>query len=530
MKRKNIVMIMTDDQGYWTLGCAGNPNAHTPNIDRLAKEGVRFENFFCVSPVCSPARASFFTGNIPSAHGVTDWLDGGNLDARKYEVTNNPMYATERECIDYLEGHMTFTEVLQQNGYTCALSGKWHLGDSVNMQHGFTKWFSVPLGHSAYIDPPIIENGEVIPGKGFITDMITDHTIEYIRELGEESKTEDKPFYISVHYTAPHSPWGKLTQPAEWYEYYKDCTFDEVPFEPMHPNAIFTNESPYFAFGSVAKEPEELRKELLSGYYGAIASMDRGVGQIVEELRTQGLLEDTIIVFTSDNGMSTGHHGIWGKGNGTYPQNMYDTAVKIPFIIYGAGEKAKDIVCDDMYSHYDFFPTLVDMLDLKLTEEQKDKLDKLPGRSFGNVLRTGVEADGEDKAVVVYSEYGPVRMIRTKKWKYIHCYPFGPNELYHIEVDPEEHDNLIDDPEQQDRIWKMKWELDNWFVKYVDPRKDATKDNNTGNGQLCKNGCDSEGKKAFENIDSIGVPYMEAIDLMKKQLARYIPSEGDKKE
>ena len=81
MKRKNLVVIMTDDQGYWTLGCAGNPDAHTPNIDRLAERGVYFENFFCVSPVCSPARASFFTGNIPSAHGVTDWLDGGNIDA-----------------------------------------------------------------------------------------------------------------------------------------------------------------------------------------------------------------------------------------------------------------------------------------------------------------------------------------------------------------------------------------------------------------------------------------------------------------
>ena len=112
--RKNVVVIMTDDQGYWSLGCAGNQDAHTPNIDRLAQNGIRFDNFFCVSPVCSPARASFFTGNIPSAHGITDWLDGGDLDARKYEVTNTPAYASEREAIDYLDGQMTFTELCKK--------------------------------------------------------------------------------------------------------------------------------------------------------------------------------------------------------------------------------------------------------------------------------------------------------------------------------------------------------------------------------------------------------------------------------
>ena len=216
--RKNVVVIMTDDQGYWSLGCSGNQDAHTPNIDRLAGMGTRFENFFCVSPVCSPARASFLTGNIPSTHGITDWLDGGDLDARKYAVTNTPMYASETEAIDYLEGQMTFTELLQKNGYTCALSGKWHLGNSVEPQHGFTKWFSMPLGHSPYLDPPLIENQTVYPGKGFVTELITDKSIEYIRELAPQAKQTDAPFYISVHYTAPHSPWGKLTQPPYWYD------------------------------------------------------------------------------------------------------------------------------------------------------------------------------------------------------------------------------------------------------------------------------------------------------------------------
>ena len=519
--RKNVIVIMSDDQGYWTLGSAGCPEAHTPNLDKMAEEGIRFDNFFCVSPVCSPARASFFTGNIPSAHGITDWLDGGDLDARKYKVTNTPMYATEREAINYLEGQMTFSDVLEENGYTCALAGKWHLGNSVEAQHGFSKWYSIPLGHSAYIDPPIVENGTVVPGKGFITDLITDKSIEYIRELAPVAKAEDKPFYISVHYTAPHSPWGKLTQPPAWYEYYKDCNFDSVPFEPMHEHAIFTCESPYFAFGAEATEVQPLRRELLSGYFGAIAAMDEGIGRIMKELENQNLLDDTIVVFTSDNGMSTGHHGIWGKGNGTYPQNMYDTAVKIPFILLDRSRKDGGKVLKNLYSHYDFFPTLVELLDLKLTDEEQKKLSRLPGHSF--LREMDMETEDREKVVVVYSEYGPVRMIRTRDWKYIHCYPQGPNELYDLKNDPGENHNLIRDPACKERASKMKWDLDKWFVDYVDPRKDATKDNNTGNGQLCKNGLDSMGRVCFENAPTIGIPYHEAVEQMKEQLRRYIP-------
>ncbi len=519
--RKNVVFIMSDDQGHWTMGCGGNPDAHTPNLDRLAQHGIRFDNFFCVSPVCSPARASILTGNIPSAHGITDWLDGGDIDSRKYPATNKPLYASEVEAINYLDHQITYTDLLAANGYTCALSGKWHLGNSVEPQHGFDKWFTVPLGHSPYLDPVVIKDGGFDQEKGFLTDIITDKAIEYITELAPESIETDHPFYVSVHYTAPHSPWGKQTQPLEWYEYYKNCQFDSIPFPPMHERAIYTCDSPYFAYGSEAKEPDALRQELLSGYFGAIAAMDKGIGRIIESLDEQGVLQDTIIIFTSDNGMNTGHHGIWGKGNGTYPQNMYDTSVKIPFIINGLDTRLNGKVIDDLYSHYDLMPTLIDLLELQVSDADKKQLDHLPGRSFCQAL-TGLESSSEDKAIIVYSEYGPVRMIRSKKWKYIHCYPHGPNELYHLENDPDEQCNLIDDDSCQTMIHHMKWQLDRWFLEYVNPAKDATKDDNTGTGQIYLNGIDSEGKKCFENSQSIGVPYMEAIAQIHQQLRRYI--------
>ena len=134
-KRPNVIFILTDDQGPWAAGCYGNSEIHTPNIDRLASSGMRFENFFCTSPVCSPARASLMTGRIPSAHGIHDWIRAGNMPP-----------ATDR----YLDGLSCYTDVLHEDGYINGLCGKWHLGDSLNPQHGFSHWFALPTGSSRY--------------------------------------------------------------------------------------------------------------------------------------------------------------------------------------------------------------------------------------------------------------------------------------------------------------------------------------------------------------------------------------------
>lgn len=127
--KQNITVIITDDQGAWAMGCAENREIRTPNLDRLAETGIRMENFFCVSPVCSPARASILTGRIPSQHGIHDWLSGGN--SSKVE---------QREPIEYLKGMPGYTDLLAGNGYTGGLSGKWHMGDSEHPQKSFSYW------------------------------------------------------------------------------------------------------------------------------------------------------------------------------------------------------------------------------------------------------------------------------------------------------------------------------------------------------------------------------------------------------
>lgn len=356
-KKPNIIFILTDDQGAWAMRCAGNTDIQTPNLDYLAQKGLRFENFFCASPVCSPARASILTGCIPSQHGVHDWIRSGNLDKTKLgDKKDDPYYKNEDKPIQYLEGLRTYTDILNENGYTCALAGKWHLGDSIEPQHGFSKWFTIGRGGCFYYKADIVEDGKIYYEDRYVTDVITDKAVAYIDELAGK----EEPYYISVHYTAPHDPWDENQHPKEFVELYRDCAFLATPNEPIHPNQI----------PGAAQGVGEGRKNLLRGYYA-------GVGRIIEKLKEKDEFENTIIIFTSDNGMNMGHHGIWGKGNGTFPFNMYDTAVKVPFIVsYPKGIKG-DRVCLDMVSHYDFIHTLVDCLNI---DEQLG--EDLPGRSF----------------------------------------------------------------------------------------------------------------------------------------------------
>ena len=149
-KRPNILLIVSDDQGHWAMNHAGTPEIHTPNLDRLARNGKRLEAFYCVSPVCSPARASLLTGRIPSAHGVHDWIRAGNASIET---------EFHDRLIRYLDGHPTFIELLAQAGYTCGLSGKWHLGDSHRPHRGFSYWKAYATGGGSYQAPTMIRDG-----------------------------------------------------------------------------------------------------------------------------------------------------------------------------------------------------------------------------------------------------------------------------------------------------------------------------------------------------------------------------------
>ncbi|MDF2667992.1 MAG: sulfatase [Paenibacillus sp.] len=456
--RPNIVVLLADDQGAWAMGCAGNREIRTPNLDRLAANGMRFENFFCTSPVCSPARASLVTGRIPSQHGVHDWIREGNIG---------------EQAVRYLEGQTTYVELLAQQGYVCGLSGKWHLGDTMVPQEGFTHWFAHQTGGSPYYNAPMIRDGVPYTEPRYVTDVITDDALAFI----EQRSKGDQPFYLSVHYTAPHSPWIN-NHPQEFLDMYEDCSFESSKQEPPHPWSI-----PNPPWGS------DYRANLI-GYYAAVSAMDAQIGRILDKLEELGMSRNTLICFMSDNGFSCGQHGFWGKGNGTFPLNMYDSSVKVPAIFSHPGRIQQGEVNGAMVSGYDFMPTLLDYAGI-----DNPGSGRLPGKSFLQLLE-GLEME-EREHVVIYDEYGPVRMVRSKAWKYIHRYPYGPHELYDLVNDPGERCNLAMDPLYGDRLTVMKAQLDGWFVRYAEPGLDGAREAVSGAGQLGLAGTGAQGKPAF---------------------------------
>jgi arylsulfatase A-like enzyme len=255
-------------------------------------------------------------------------------------------------------------------------------------------------------------------------------------------------------------------------------------------------------FASKDREKVTVRDQL-QGYFAAVTALDLCIGRIRSKLKELRMEENTLFIFMSDNGFNCGHHGIWGKGNATFPQNMYDSSVKVPCLMAQPGRIQPGQVSEDLLSGYDFMPTLLEYVGITAPPRSD-----LPGRSFLNLL------DGkpleQEQAIVVYDEFGPTRMIRTHEWKYVHRYPYGPHELYDLINDPGEAVNLLED----ERVWdaeekdrnqvaaEMKAELETWFENYTDPVIDARLQANTGRGQLHFVGPKGRNQKAFHERES----------------------------
>ncbi len=426
--RTNLVFILTDDQGAWSTGCYGNPEAKTPTIDRLASEGIRFRRAFATIPVCSPSRATFLTGRIASQHGIHDWIALENTGPRA-------RYILDREVLlsDALAGH----------GYTCGLVGKWHLGDSLRPHASFSYWFAMPKGSDVYNNTPMCWNGRIEEVPGYITDRITDHALKFMEA------NQHKPFFLFVAYGAPHSPWKG--HPQDLVDEYMKIPFDSIPKDPVHPWSV----TPRNAHG---------HKGTLAQYFAAVGGVDRNVERILKQIDDLKLANNTLVVYSSDQGFNIGHHGLWGKGNASNPRNMYDTSMQIPLIFRQPGRVPKGAETDALFSSYDFVPTVLDYMGLPPSPGRN-----LPGHSFAKVLR------GEDQqgpADAVFGEYGRARMIRTDRWKLVHRCDGGPDELYDLHADPDEKTNLIDKPEHRKTMIGLRDRIFRWFKTYAESGAD----------------------------------------------------------
>ncbi|MDP6113728.1 MAG: sulfatase-like hydrolase/transferase [Planctomycetota bacterium] len=448
----NVVFIITDNQGAWTLGCYGNEDIRTPHIDALASDGMRFSKAYCVNSVCSPSRATFLTGLVPSQHGVHSYLGG----ERPCSQMGEDAYCTIREF-------KNLPRILSDNGYTCGLSGKWHLGDSMRPQEGFSYWFTKPKGHTAeFYNSEAIWEGEVYEEQRYYTDAITSHATDFLERHHEE------PFFLYVGYNGPYGLGGHMVE-THWNrhtEYYSDKDLACFPREPIHPWLHNNRE--------MMNNPVSIR-----GYAAAVSGVDDGVGEILAKLDELGHAEDTLVIFTADQGLCGGHHGMWGMGDHSRPIHTYEEAVHIPLIFRHPAGIPTGSVFDQMTCNYDFFPSVMDYLELG---EEIAAESALPGTSYGPALR-GASVSLDE---VVIHEYESVRMIRTREWKYTWRNSDDPDELYDMVNDSGEKVNLADDESRSEIVQEMRGRLTEFFDQYADPQYDLWKGGSSKAGLLIR--------------------------------------------
>jgi arylsulfatase A-like enzyme len=436
--KPNVVFILTDNQGAWTLGCYGNPDIRTPNIDRLATEGIRFTRALSSNPVCSPTRATFLTGLIPSQHGVHSFLD--------------PKYMMGPEAYNTLAEFTSLGEVLRDEGYVCGLSGKWHLGANLTPSEGFSLWITKPDGHTQeFYNQDVIEDGKVRKEAGYTTDLWTRKGIEFME------KNKDHPFFLYLAYNGPYSLGGLMLNPSHnrHAEYYKDKPFNSFPRDTMHP----------WQFANKQFHNKQVAMERLAC---ETSGVDDGVGEVMAAIKRLGLDENTIVIYAADQGLMGGQNGMWGMGDHFRPIAAHELMMQIPLIFRQPGKIPAGKTSDLFVSNYDFMPSLLGYLGMGEKMPQKPKS---PGRDFSGVLR-GETIPWEN---VTYYEMETVRAIRAERWKYVARFPKGPFELYDMKADPQERFNLYGQPGTEATRAELDGRLNDFFTKYADPQYDIWK-------------------------------------------------------
>ena len=419
-RRPNVVMFMTDDHGAWATGAYGCPTIRTPHIDRLAAGGARFTRAFACTPVCSPSRMTYMTGALPSHHHVQDWL----LPDDSYGPRSHR----------WLDGFRTYSELFAGAGYTLGMCGKWHMGEDDKAQAGFTYWATVPGGGGPYRDVAFVHDGTTRKIEGFKTDIQTDFALDFLDRHHRE------PFYLYVPFYAPHTPYD--FQPERDRRPYAGDRFPCFPDTPMHP---WQNQGLAKMHGNT---------EAKRAYTALISGVDYNVGRVVERLEKLRVRDNTLIVFTADQGWNAGHHGVWGKGNGTTPFNMYEESLRVPLIWNHPRRIRAGQTIDAMVSSYDYFHSILDYAGIQPPADPRHV-----GRSYAPFLH-GHKPAWRNR---LYFEYAYVRGVRTENLKYVERTGGYPSELYDIEADPGETRNAIADPAHAAQRDGLRADLAAWF-------------------------------------------------------------------
>lgn len=432
----NVVFILTDNQGAWTLGCYGNKDIRTPHIDRLAAEGIRFDRALSSNPVCSPTRATFLTGLLPSQHGVHSFLD--------------PKYMMGPEAYNTLAEFRSLGEILKEHGYACGLSGKWHLGANLTPSEGFDFWITKPDGSTReFYDQQVIEKGALRVEAGYTTELWTREAVKFMEA------NRERPFFLYLAYNGPYNLGQLMSNRARnrHAAAYEGQALESFPRDTMHPWQHANK-----AFHNTAAARERCAAET--------SGVDDGVGEVMAALKRLELDEQTLVVYAADQGWMGGQNGMWGMSDHFQPIALHDMMLQIPLLFRHPGGIPAGTSSDVLASNYDFLPTVLGYLGLKDALPQELPL---PGRDWSPVLRGGQAVAAQE---AVFYEMETTRAIREQRWKYVGRHPGGPYELYDLEADPMERVNLYGQPGMDAQAARLKERLDAFFTRYADPQYD----------------------------------------------------------
>ncbi len=451
MHQPNILFIMSDDHASHAISSYGSRINQTPNIDRIAENGMRFDNCFCTNSICAPSRAAILTGVYNHLNGVK------TLD-------------------DELDGRLVnFPKLLQTAGYQTGIIGKWHLGHGGHADPtGFDYWNVLP-DQGDYYNPEFIEMGKRIKLQGYVTELITDMSAAWIKK-----RDKTKPFMLMCHHKAPHRPW--LPAPKYMNLYENEDIPEPVTFKDDYSTRSEAAREARMQIGrdlqkqDVKGEPPEgstpdqvkswKYQRYIKDYLRCVASIDESVGGLLDTLLEEGVWEDTIVVYTSDQGFFLGDHGWFDK------RFMYEESLRMPLLIQYPKEIKAGSMNKDMVLNVDFAPSFLEAAGVASP-------CSMQGRDMRQVWSGSTPDDWRssmyyrywmhlDKEHSVYSHYG----IRTHDFKLIYYYAdaLGTSgsinvrrpaewELFDLKQDPYELNNVYDNPAYTALIQQLKEQL-----------------------------------------------------------------------
>ena len=486
--RPNVLFIFSDDHttqavSAYGMTIDGTPINRTPNIDRIAEGGVRFDRCYCTNSICGPSRAVILTGKHSHLNG--------------FEQNGNRFDSTQQ----------TFPKLLQGAGYQTAVIGKWHLGTPPT---GFD-YSDVLRGQGHYYNTPFSKNGgkfEVVPG--YVTDVITDKALAWLKSPGEEGgRSAEKPFFLMYQHKAPHREWEPgpdhltlyddvtIPEPESLFDDYdgypgradaarqQDMTISQTMHESdlkLTPDKRRRMNDEQWAAWQAAYGPknEAFREADLKGkdlvrwkyqryvkdYLRCVAGVDDGVGRVLDYLEESGLDENTIVIYSSDQGFYLGEHGWFDK------RFMYEESYRMPFLVKWPGVTEPGSVDRHLVSNLDFAETFLDIAGVEIPEDMQ-------GRSLVPLLKGEDPADWRDALYYQYFEFNPDRRtvhavrrhngVRTDRYKLIHYYNIDQWELFDLEKDPREMTSVADDPAYEEILAGLKLKLEALEERYEVP-------------------------------------------------------------